>query len=61
MGNRFSKPTATMSVSADQATSIAQQYLNGNLPGLTADEAETFYGYYTLHTLKMGRLWNAER
>jgi len=56
MGNRFSKPTATMSVSAEQAENIAQQYLDSTLPGLTADEAETFYGYYTLHTLKDGKI-----
>ena len=34
---------------------MSQQYLDINLPGLTVAEADTFYGYYTLHTLKNGQ------
>ncbi len=49
-------PTANMPVSADQAKTLAQQYLDTNLPGLTVAEADTFYGYYTLHTLKNGQV-----
>lgn len=45
-------PTANLPVTADQAKTIAQQYLDTNLPGLTVAEADNFYGYYTLHTLK---------
>jgi hypothetical protein len=56
MGGRFSEPTATMPVNAEQAKTIAQQYLDNNLSGLTAAEADTFYGYYTLHTLKDGQI-----
>ena len=56
MGRWYSQATPTMSVSAAQAQTIAQQYLDANLSGLTADKAETFYGYYTLHTLKDGRI-----
>ncbi len=57
MGNyRGGSPTASMPVSAEQSKTIAQQYLDTNLPGLTVAEADTFYGYYTLHTLQNGQV-----
>ncbi len=49
-------PTAVMPVTPEQANTLAQQYLDSNLPGLTVAEADTFYGYYTLHTLKNGQV-----
>ncbi len=50
-------PTANMPVSADKAKTLTQQqYLDTYLPGLPAAEADTFYGYYTLHTLKNGQV-----
>ena len=49
-------PTTNMPVSADQAKTIAQQYLDASLPGLIVAEADTFYGYYTLHTLQNGQV-----
>jgi hypothetical protein len=49
-------PTANMPVSADQAKTLAQQYLDTNLPGLTVAEADIFYGYCTLHTLQNGQV-----
>ena len=49
-------PTAEMSVTPEQARTIAQRFLNTNLPGVTVGEADTFYGYYTLHTLKDGQI-----
>ena len=53
MGNSYSgRPTANMSVTPEQAKSLAQKWLDINLPGLGLAEADTFYGYYTLHTLK---------
>lgn len=54
MGSNYvgGSPAANMSVGADQAKTLAQRYLDTNLPGLTVAEADTFYGYYTLHTLK---------
>ena len=45
-------PTAAMSVTPEQAKALAQQYLDAYLPGLTVADADTFYGYYTLHTLR---------
>ncbi len=56
MGNYGGAPTANMPVSADQAKTLAQQYLDNNLPGLTVAEADPFYGYYTLHTLRNGQI-----
>lgn len=49
-------PTANMPVSADRAKTLAQQYQDTSLPGLTVAEADTFYGYYTLHTLQNGQV-----
>ena len=49
-------PTANMSVSPEQARVLAQQFLDANLPGVTVAEADTFYGYYTLHTLRNGQI-----
>ena len=45
-----------MSVSAEEAEEIAQHWLDANLPGRTAGEADPFYGYYTLHFLKGGEI-----
>lgn len=55
-GYRGGLPTANMTVSSAQAKTLAQQYLDTNLPGLTVADADTFYGYYTLHTLKDGEI-----
>ena len=48
--------TAEMPVTTEQAKALAQQFLDANLPGVTMGEADTFYGYYTLHTLKDGKV-----
>lgn len=40
-------PTATMPVGSGQALRNAQQWLDTNFPNAKAEEAETFYGYYT--------------
>ena len=58
MGNYYggTSPTANMPVTQEQARELAQQFLDDNLPGVTVGEADTFYGYYTLHTLKDGKV-----
>ena len=43
-----------MTVSAEQAGRIAQRWPDDNMPGRAAGEADTDYGYYTLHFLKDG-------
>ena len=46
----------TMTVSPEEATEIAQQWLDTNLPGREAGEADAFHGYYTLHFLRDGEI-----
>ncbi len=47
---------AETSVTAEQAQDYAQKYLDKALPGTRAGEPEAFYGYYTLHVLKDGKI-----
>jgi hypothetical protein len=57
MGFGYRPPTGEMTVSPDQAVQAAQAYLDQTQSGLTADDhADTFYGYYTLHTLQDGQV-----
>ncbi len=53
--NGNAAPTADMPVKPDQATQLANDYLAKTLPGTTAKDPETFYGYYTLDTQKDGK------
>jgi len=48
--------TAGMPITTEQAKALAQQFLDANLPGVTVSEADVFYGYYTLHTLRDGQI-----
>jgi hypothetical protein len=49
------EPSAEMPVSAAEAVEAAQRYLDLYLPGtVVAEEADPFYGYYTLHILRDG-------
>lgn len=48
--------TTAMTVSAAQAVTSAQQYLDQEFPGYkSAPDADPFYGYYTLDILKDGK------
>lgn len=51
MGGIASGYAGEMSVTPDESLDLAQAYLDATLPGTTADDAEPFYGYYTLHTI----------
>lgn len=47
----------TMTVKPEEALSIAQRWLDTNRPGVsTESHADPFYGYYTVHTLKDGKV-----
>jgi hypothetical protein len=47
---------AEMPVSPDEAIETAQRYLDVYLPGAQAEEeADAFYGYYTIHILRDGQ------
>jgi hypothetical protein len=49
--------SAEMPVSAQQALETAQKYLDTYLPGtMTATDADPFYGYYTIDTLRDGKI-----
>lgn len=48
--------STTPTVSSDQAVQAAQAWLVNQRGGLTAAEPMAFPGYYTLHTLKDGKL-----
>jgi len=54
--NPVTAPTGPMTVSADQAKSLAQQWLDQNQKGSTTESPDQFYGYYTVHTLKDGKV-----
>lgn len=58
MGNSYGAgtPAATMPVTNEQARSLSQQFLDAQLPGIMVADADTFYGYYTLHILKNGKV-----
>ena len=46
-----------MPVSALEAITIAQRYLDAHLPEAeAADDADPFYGYYTIHILREGQV-----
>ena len=56
-GSRNTTPTTDMPVTAQQAVQSAQQYLDAQALGLTAEsQPDIFYGYYTLHSLKGGQI-----
>ena len=62
MGGYFGSTTpadvsADMPVSAQQALDNAQKYLDTYQPGTkTAEDADPFYGYYTIDTLRNGKI-----
>ena len=50
-------PSATMPIGEAEAVELAQEYLDRVRPGHRADEeADAFYGYYTLHVLTDGQV-----
>jgi hypothetical protein len=55
MGWFTGNPATPMTVTAEQAETNAQQWLNVNLPGTTVGEAEPFYGYYHVMVLSSGK------
>lgn len=58
MGGRWGQPGGTMTVTPEQAKQKAQQWLHTYLPGTTvAEDADPFYGYYTIHVLKNGQVY----
>jgi hypothetical protein len=56
MMRRGEAPDAQMPVTPEQAIEQAQKYLDHVNNGLKAGKAEPFYGYYTLHTERDGKV-----
>ena len=56
MGMMGGYASGEMTLSAQEAEDVAQRWLDANLPGRTAGEADEFYGYYTLHFLNDGQI-----
>jgi hypothetical protein len=54
LGGIFGTPTTTMTVTAAQATTDAQQYLTTYVSGAATGDVNTFYGYYTIEILNGG-------
>jgi hypothetical protein len=48
--------SGNMTLSPQDAEAIAQRWLDANMPGTSAGDADAFYGYYTLHFLKNGQV-----
>ncbi len=49
--------STAMTVTEEQAKKYAQDFLSGYLPGSDMEEADQFYGYYTIHILKDGKIY----
>jgi hypothetical protein len=56
MGRMWGLASGEMALSSQEAERAAQRWLDANLPGRTAGEADAFFGYYTLHFLKNGQI-----
>jgi hypothetical protein len=56
MGMMGGYATDEMTLSPEEAQDVAQRWLDANLAGRTAGEADAFYGYYTLHFLNDGEI-----
>ena len=58
MGMVYGGSHGPMPVGSGQARQFAQDYLNQFMSGFSvSDEADAFYGYYTMHTLRDGKIW----
>jgi len=49
--------TANMSITKTDAKQLTQAYLNLHLSGSSTEEPDTFYGYYTIHVLRDGKVY----
>lgn len=49
-------PQSQDTITAEKAQSIAQQWLDANQSGSTTEKPDAFYGYYTVHTSKDGKI-----
>lgn len=52
----FTRQTGPMTVSTDRASQIAQNWLDANQSGAVIEAPDSFYGYYTVHFKKDGKV-----
>ncbi len=52
----WQRDAKAMTISADQATTLATAWLIQNQPGLATEAPDTFSGYYTIHLTKDGSI-----
>jgi hypothetical protein len=57
MGSQRRPPTSNMTITQDQARTLAEKYLKSYLPGTSTEDPDVFYGYYTIHILKNGQIY----
>ena len=56
-GRRMGAASGTNALTPQDAVAIAQRWLDAHRSGVRVEEhADPFYGYYTIHTLKDGRI-----
>lgn len=56
-GRMMAGVSESNTITPDEALDIAQRWLNEYQPGVTAEKhADPFYGYYTIHTLRDGKV-----
>jgi len=57
MGGWQQAPSGEMPLDQDEAVSLAQEFLDRYLPGAVAEDPHRFYGYYTIHVTKNGKIY----
>jgi len=57
MGGWRQPPSGQMPIGQDEAVTIAQRFLDRTYPGTLAKDPHPFYGYYTIHVTKGGRIY----
>jgi len=57
MGGWRGAPTGNMPINVEKAEEVAAEYLKGYIPSATTEEPDVFYGYYTLHVLRDGKIY----
>jgi len=53
---QFAQPITQMTITKDKARTLAQAYLGTTFPGTGIEDVDQFYGYYTVHTEKDGKI-----
>ena len=57
MMRAWGQPSANMPVTLEQAVGYAQRYLDNYISGAFMEKPDVFYGYYTIHVSKDGKIY----